>query len=85
MPTVQIELPDRVKVLADARSIEAGYPSLDKYIASLIEADEALPLSAELEAELLKGLTGVAREFTSSDWNEKRQQLREGCQPADIR
>jgi len=36
---------------------------------------EAIPVSEELEAELLRALRTPAREMTPSDWDEKRRRL----------
>jgi hypothetical protein len=36
---------------------------------------EPIPVSEELEAELLCGLRSPAREMTPSDWDEKRRRL----------
>ncbi len=56
MATLHLNLPDQLKATAEQRAAAAGYDSVDKYIASLIEADDVAPISDELEAELLKGL-----------------------------
>ena len=65
MATVQLNLPDRLKAAAEERAAAAGYGSIDNYIASLIEADEASPISDEMEAEILKGLqSGPSVEIT---------------------
>lgn len=76
MATLQIDLPDPLRAAAEARAVEAGFGTVDAYVASLIEADQAVRISAELEAELLAGLSGPARELTAADWDEKRRRLR---------
>ena len=65
MATLQLNLPERIKVAAEKRAAAAGYGSVDNYIASLIEADDIAPISDETEAQLLKGLkSGPAVDIT---------------------
>jgi antitoxin ParD1/3/4 len=65
MATLQLSLPDSLKAAAEAQAAAAGYSSVDDYIASLIEADEPLPMTHELETEILRGLdSGPAMEIT---------------------
>jgi hypothetical protein len=46
----------RLKAAAEKRAAAGGYESVDRYIASLIEADEVAPITDQMEAELLNGL-----------------------------
>jgi hypothetical protein len=65
MATLQLSLPDNLKAAAEAQAAAAGYRSVDDYIASLIEADEPLPISHELETQILRGLdSGPGVEIT---------------------
>jgi hypothetical protein len=56
MATLQLSLPDKLKIAAEVQAVAAGCASVDDYIARLIEADELPPLSDEVEARLLQGL-----------------------------
>jgi len=65
MATLQVSLPERIKAAAEAQAAAAGCTSVDDYIVSLIEANELMPVSGELEAQLLRGLdSGPAVEIT---------------------
>jgi hypothetical protein len=82
MAVLQLQLPDRLKTLAETRAADAGFDSLDAYIASLIESDEAVPLSAELDAELIAGLdSGPAFEVTAGFWDDLKRRVRERRAP----
>jgi len=56
MATLTLNLAEEVKGRAEAQTSEAGFASVDDYIASLIQGDEAMAIDAELETELLRGL-----------------------------
>ena len=75
MSAIQINLSDRERTDAAARAAELGYASVEEYVADLVRADVELPVSEELEAELLRGLQRPAREMTAADWDEKRRWL----------
>ena len=78
MSTLQVTFDDRTLAAAEARAADGGFPSVDAYLASLVDADAAVPVSAALEAELLAGLDGVGRQMTADDWAAKQQVLIEG-------
>jgi hypothetical protein len=75
MSSVNLNLPEQQFREAKARAAELGYPSVEAYITSLVAADVEMPISEELEAELLQALKTPAREFTPADWDEKRRRL----------
>ena len=78
MPTLQVTLSDRAAAAAaDARAADGGFASVDDYLASLIEADVAVPVSSALESELLAGLEGDAVPLSKADFDRKRQALLE--------
>jgi hypothetical protein len=77
MATLELNLPDRLKSAAESRAVEAGYRSIDDYIASLIEADEVAPISDSMEAELLRGLSsGPSEEINSEFISKLRERAR---------
>ena len=79
MASLQLNLPDRLKVAAERRAASAGYGSVDEYIASLIEADHVAPISDELEAEIIKGLeSGPAVEITPTFLADLKRRARAG-------
>ncbi len=75
MTTLNVTLEDRTRAAAEARAAAGGFASVDAYLASLIDADVAVPVPAALEADLLAGLDGVGRTMTAADWDAKRQAL----------
>jgi hypothetical protein len=77
MPTLQVTLSDRAAADADARAAYGGYASVGDYLASLIEADVAVPVSPALEAELLAGLAGDAVLLSKADFDQERRALLE--------
>ena len=72
-----ITIPDELKLVVDARAAESGYASVDEYVAAVIRADLATPISAALEQEILAGLATPSREMTSADWDEMRRRFTE--------
>jgi hypothetical protein len=56
MATLTLKLADDVKRRAETQASEAGFTSVDEYIASLIQGDDAVAIDAEVEVELLRGL-----------------------------
>ena len=84
MPTVQIMLTDDERSRAEVRAQELGYPGVEAYIAAVVRADIELPVSEELEAELLQAMTTPAREMTPADWDEKRRRLAEQHRQAKV-
>jgi len=75
MPTLQVTLTDDERREAETRARELGFPNVEAYARSLIAADVELPVSAELEAELLQAMNTPAREMTPAEWDDKRRQL----------
>ena len=79
---MSINLPDELQALARARAAEQGFTSVDAYVASLVEADGAAQVSAELEADILAGLATPAREMSPALWDEMRRRFRESRSPS---
>jgi hypothetical protein len=75
MATLQLTLSDDERRLAETRAKELGFKSVEAYAQSLISADVELPISQELEAELLAAMKTPLREMTPADWDEKRRRL----------
>ncbi len=75
MPTLKVTLTDDERCDAETRARELGFPNVEAYARSLIAADVELPVSAELEAELLQAMGRPAREVTPADWDEERRRL----------
>lgn len=82
MATLTIELPDDLRRTIDTRAAEGGYARVEDYLRDFIlvntaSASGAEPISAELEARLLRALDTPLREMTDADWDEKRRALTE--------
>lgn len=77
MPTLQVTFDDLTRAAAEARAADGGFASVDGYLASLVDADVAVPVSAALEAELLAGLDGVGRTLTPADWDARQRAVSE--------
>ncbi len=70
---LQLSEDDRKKV--EARATELGYATPDDYVVSLVEADLEVPISEEVEVELLEAMKSPGREMTPADWQEQRRRL----------
>jgi antitoxin ParD1/3/4 len=78
MATLQLNLADDLKTVAESRATAAGYDSVDQYIVSLIQADEVAPISDAMEAQLLRGLdSGPAVQITPEFIANLRQRARQ--------
>ena len=77
MAILNLTVPDDVKARAEAQAVERGFQSLDAYVASLVDADGAVPVSAELERALLAGLATPTKEMTSAEWDAMRRTFRQ--------
>ena len=76
MATLSVNVSEEVRELARARAAEQGYATVDAYLAKLIEADAAVPVSDELEAAIVAGLASPSRDMTPADWDQMRSQFR---------
>ena len=85
MPAIQVTLTDDERRQAEGRAKELGFPSVEAYVAAVVRADAELPVSEELEAELLQALGTPARDMTPADWDEKRRRLIEQHRQARAR
>jgi hypothetical protein len=77
MATFTLNLADRLKARAETQAADAGFESLDEYVASLIESDVAVPIPESLEADLRSGLNGPWQTMTAADWDHSLQRLLE--------
>ena len=75
MLRLTIEISDELREKVHQRAVELGYSKVEEYVEWLIRGDTEVPVSQELEAELLKALESPARELTPAMWAQKRQRL----------
>jgi hypothetical protein len=86
---IPVNLPDDVRLKAEARAAAAGRADVADYIRSLVEedvAEEPIEGAPELspqtreqsDAMVRDGLASPVREMTAGDWAEIRRQVEEG-------
>jgi hypothetical protein len=70
MASVNLNLPDEVKAVAEARAAESGFPSLDKYVEELVRADAGASedVDDDLEQLLASRLDGPTVEMNDADF-----------------
>jgi len=78
MATLILNLAKEVKVRAEAQALEAGFASVDDYIADLIKGDDATAVDAKLESELLRGVdSGPSIPLTPEFLNDIKRRARQ--------
>jgi antitoxin ParD1/3/4 len=74
MQSMNISLPDTLKLFVDTQIESGRYSSVSEYMRELIRADEKRKAEDRLEALLLDGLRGEETEFTRDDLAAIRRQ-----------
>jgi antitoxin ParD1/3/4 len=78
METMNIALPESMKLFVQQRVSEGGYSSVSEYVRDLIRADQKRRAEERIDALLLEGLdSGQAIAVTSEYWEEKKRKLTE--------
>jgi antitoxin ParD1/3/4 len=90
MTRLMVDLPADLEAKLQARAVQGGFADPQEYVRALIVADAAqLPRTlapehltigtkSDLEKLLLEGLeSGESAEITASEWDEKRQKLKD--------
>lgn len=78
MTTLNISLPDNLKVFIDSRLAEGGYSTVSDYFYELVRQDQARKEQKRLEGVLLERLQGDDwEEVSPADWAGLRQELKE--------
>jgi len=77
MTTMNISVPDEMKVFVEAQMAQEGYASASEYLRALIRDAQKRRAKQELEAKLLEGLHSPASEMTDADWSALRQRIYE--------
>jgi antitoxin ParD1/3/4 len=67
MQSMNISLPEPLKVYVDQQLASGRYSSVSEYVRELIRQDEKSKAQAQLEALLLEGLEGQATPLTPED------------------
>jgi antitoxin ParD1/3/4 len=74
MQSMNISLPDPLKLFVDRQIAQGRYSSVSEYVRELIRADEKRKAEEELEAKLLEGLKSPESELTPADWRAIRKE-----------
>jgi antitoxin ParD1/3/4 len=78
METMNIALPESMKLFVQERVAEGGYSSASEYVRELIRADQRRKAQDRIDALLLQGLdSGEPIPVTREYWEEKKRQLTE--------
>jgi antitoxin ParD1/3/4 len=78
MTTVNISVPDSMKVFIDEQVAKGGYSTTSEYIRQLVRQEAERVAQARLETLLLEGLdSGEEIEINDDWWQQKRIQLLE--------
>jgi antitoxin ParD1/3/4 len=85
MTTMNISLPDEMKVFVEAQMAQEGYASASEYLRALIRDAQKRRAKQELEAKLLEGLQGPTVKMTRKDWDSIEREAREGLAGETIR
>jgi antitoxin ParD1/3/4 len=85
MTTMNISLPEEMKVFVEAQMAQEGYASASEYLRALIRDAQKRRAKQELEAKLLEGLHGPAVEMTRKEWSSIEREAREGLAGETIR
>jgi antitoxin ParD1/3/4 len=85
MTTMNISLPEEMKVFVEAEMAHEGYASASEYVLALIRDAQRRKARQELEAKLLEGLEGPEVEMDRADWDSIRREALEGLAGEKIR
>jgi antitoxin ParD1/3/4 len=85
MTTMNISLPDEMKVFVETKIAQEGYASASEYLRALIRDAQKQQAKQELEAKLLDGLRGPSVKMTRKDWDSIEREAREGLAGETIR
>ncbi|GAB4528115.1 MAG: type II toxin-antitoxin system ParD family antitoxin [Pleurocapsa sp.] len=74
MKSINISLPEEMRVYVEEQVASGGYSTTSEYIRQLIRQDRQQKAEKQLEQLLLEGLnSGEATPMTAEDWAEIRQ------------
>lgn len=78
MTSINISLPDSMRVYVEQQVASGGYTSASEYFRELVHQDQKRKANEQIETLLLEGLnSGTATEMTTQDWQDVRQAVRE--------
>ena len=78
MTTIQVSLPEEMKVFVDEQVARGGFGSDSEYLQALVqEAQLVEAAKKDLAAKLREGLRSPTSPLTAGDWGELKQQVLE--------
>lgn len=78
MDTMNIALPESMKLFVQERVTAGGYSSVSEYVRELIRADQKRKVEERIDALLLEGLdSGPPIPVTQEYWDQKKRKLTE--------
>lgn len=72
--TLQITLPDALRVFLDEQVARGGHSDASAYLAKLLQEVRLREAKHELDAKLLEGVRSIASPLTENDWAEIRRE-----------
>ncbi len=85
MTTMNISLPEEMKVFVEAQMAQEGYASASEYLRALIREAQKRQAKRELEAKFREALdSGPATPMTREDWVALRAEAVEGLRGESI-
>jgi antitoxin ParD1/3/4 len=76
MPTLNISLPEPMRVYVKRQMKSGGFSTASEYVRALIREDQRQRAQEHLESMLLEGLgSGEAKKMTQEDWKELRREV----------
>ena len=85
MTTMNISLPEEMKVFVEAQMAREGYASASEYLRALIRQAQRRQAKLELEAKIREALdSGPATPMTREDWAALRAEALEGLRGETI-
>jgi antitoxin ParD1/3/4 len=86
MATMNISLPDEMKLFVEAQMAHEGYASASEYVRVLIREAQKRQAKRELESKFREALeSGPATEMTPEDWVALRAEALDGLRGEEIR
>jgi antitoxin ParD1/3/4 len=75
MATMNVSLPDEMKVFVETQAAKEGFGTVSEYLRSVIRDLQKRQAKQELEAKLREALlSGPAEPMTREDWDEIRRE-----------
>jgi antitoxin ParD1/3/4 len=82
MQTMNISLPDPLKLYVEEQVSSGGYSSVSEYVRELVRADQKRKAREGLEDVLLEALKSEPEVVTPEWWAELRKRVRSGAKPS---